>query len=133
PYHGWIIGFSSTNLQQLTNYVYNTTPNSTVAAFGTDADEGGICVGGGVLSVDSATNLYFAIGNGSFNASNNFGGTEFGDSFIRLSTSNRLAVADYFTPYNQAFLADNDIDLGSGGLVLLPDQSGPFPHLMVGA
>src|SRR5436190_1350467 len=57
----------------------------------------------------------------------------YGDSFIRLSTSNRLAVADYFTPYNQAFLADNDIDVGSGGVLLLPDQPGPEPHLMVGA
>jgi hypothetical protein len=133
PYHGWIIGFSATNLQQLTNYVYNTTPNSTVAAFGPHAGEGGIWMGGCGLSVDSATNLYFAVGNGSFNALNNSGGTEYGDSFIRLSTSNRLAVADYFTPYNQAFLADNDIDLGSGGLMLLPDQPGPFPRLMVGA
>ncbi|HUR47184.1 MAG TPA: hypothetical protein VMZ27_14990 [Candidatus Saccharimonadales bacterium] len=133
PYHGWVIGFNSTNLQQLTNYVFNTTPNGTTNNFGPNAGEGGIWMAGGGLSVDSATNLYFAVGNGNFNALNNSGGTEYGDSFIRLSTSNRLAVADYFTPFDQAFLAANDIDLGSGGVLLLPDQPGQFPHLMVGA
>src|ERR1019366_7930450 len=37
PYHGWIIGFSATNLAQLTNYVFNTTTNSTIAAYGGNA------------------------------------------------------------------------------------------------
>ena len=67
------------------------------------------------MSVDSAGNLFFAVGNGSFNALNNSGGTEYGDTFIRLSTSQNLAVADYFTPFNEAFLAANDLDVGSGG------------------
>jgi hypothetical protein len=103
-----------------------------VAHFGPNAGEGGIWMAGGGLSVDAATNLFFAIGNGSFNATNSSGGTEYGDSFIRLSTAGALAVADYFTPYNQQFLADNNVDIGSGGLALLPDQPGPFPHLMLG-
>src|SRR5262249_41329800 len=57
------------------------------------------------------------------------------DSFIRLSTTNGLAVADYFTPFNQATLAANDTDLGSGGPVLLPDEVGSVahPHLIVGS
>jgi hypothetical protein len=133
PYHGWVIGFNTTNLMQFTNYVFNTTPNSTTAAYGANAAEAGIWMGGGGLSVDASTNLYFEVGNGTFNATNNSGGTEYGDSFIKLSTTNGLAVADYFTPYNQANLAQNDTDLGSGGLLLLPDQSGTFPHLLLGA
>jgi hypothetical protein len=84
------------------------------------------------LSVDDQTNLYFAVGNGSFNAFNSSGGTEYGDSFIRLSTKAGLQVADYFTPYNQEFLADNNFDVGSGGLLLLPDQPGQLQHLMAG-
>jgi len=132
PFHGWVIGFDATNLQPLLNYVFNTTPNSTVADFGPNAGEGGIWMGGGGLAVDAAGSLFFEVGNGSFNALNNSGGTEYGDSFLRLSTSQGLAVADYFTPFNQAFLANNDLDVGSGGLLLMPDQPGPFPHLMLG-
>lgn len=133
PYHGWTIGFSRTNLQQLTNYVFNTTPNSTVASYGANAGEGGIWMAGGGLAVDADTNLYFEVGNGVFTATNNSGGTEYGDSFIKLSTAGSLSVTDYFTPYNQQHLADIDLDLGSGGVVLLPDQPGPVPHLLVGA
>src|SRR5262249_28611385 len=76
---------------------------------------------------------YVMVGNGIFNAHTN--GTEYADSFLRLSTSGGLAVADYFTPYNQASLAAGDTDLGSGGPVLLPDEAGStsHPRLLVGA
>jgi hypothetical protein len=133
PYHGWIIGFSTTNLAQLTNYVFNTTPNSTVAAYGANAGEAGIWMSGGGLSVDDNNNLFFEVGNGIFNVTNGSAGTEYGDSFIKLSTTNGLAVADYFTPWNQFTLQANDTDLGSGGLLLLPDQPGAFPHELLGA
>lgn len=133
PYHGWIIGFNATNLVPLTNYVFNTTPNSTTSGFGANAGEGGIWMGGGGLCVDENTNLYFEVGNGIFTATNGSGGTEFGDSFIKLSTTNGLKLADYFTPYDQASLAAGDQDLGSGGMILLPDQPGTFPRLMLGA
>jgi hypothetical protein len=131
PYHGWILGFNATNLQLASNYVFNDTPNSSVAGFGDNAGEGGIWMSGSGLAVDSGSNLYVVIGNGSYNA--NTGGTEYGDSALRLSTSNGLAVADYFTPYNQAALAAADTDFGSGGPMLLPDSAGSaaHPHLMV--
>ncbi|HSU57535.1 MAG TPA: chitobiase/beta-hexosaminidase C-terminal domain-containing protein, partial [Candidatus Dormibacteraeota bacterium] len=134
PYHGWILGFKKNNLLLLTNYVFNTTPNSTVAAYGANAGEGGIWMAGNGLCVDDQTNLFFMTGNGVFNATNS-GGTEYGDCFLRLSTSNGLAAVDYFSPFNQATLAANDTDLGSGGAILLPDSVGSLahPHLMLGA
>jgi len=127
-----VIGFDAATLKQLTNYVYNTTPNATVAAYGSTAGEGGLWMSGNGLCVDANTNLYFEVGNGSFNA--NSGGTEYGDSFVKLSTAGRLSVADFFTPFNQGTLAANDTDLGSGGPLLLPDSVGSsaHPHLMVG-
>ncbi|HEX4263993.1 MAG TPA: chitobiase/beta-hexosaminidase C-terminal domain-containing protein [Verrucomicrobiae bacterium] len=133
PYHGWIIGFNATNLLQLTNYVFNTTPNATVADFGGNAAEGGLWMGGNGLSVDANTNLFFEVGNGSF--SQNTNGGDYGDTFVKLSTTNKLAVADYFTPYNQASLQASDADLGSGGPLLLPDSVGSTTHrhLIVGA
>ena len=134
PYHGWVLDFNATNLVLQTNLVFNTTPNATVAVFGANAAEGGLWMGGNGLSVDVNTNLYFEVGNGSFSANTN--GGDYADSFMKLSTaSNRLAVADYFTPYNQASLAASDADLGSGGPMLLPDAVGStsHPHLIIGA
>jgi autotransporter-associated beta strand protein len=132
PYHGWVIGYNATNLVHLTNYVFNTTPNATTAAFGSHAAEGGIWMGGNGLCVDANTNLYFETGNGSFDG--HLGGGNYADSFMKLSTTNKLALADYFTPYNQLALANADIDLGSCGPVLLPDSVGStnHPHLLVG-
>src|SRR5205823_5173905 len=76
PFHGWVLGYDPATLQRLPNYVFASTPNSTVAAFGSDAGEGGIWMGGCGLSTDAAGSVYFATGNGSFNAVNNSGGTE---------------------------------------------------------
>ena len=129
PFHGWIIGFDASNLQILNDHIFNSTPNGTTGQFGAIAGEGGIWMGNGGLAADDDNNLYFAVGDGNFNAYS--GGTEYGDSVIKLSTANGFSVADYFTPYNQQYFRTNDIDVGSGGVVLLPDQPGPYPHLMV--
>jgi uncharacterized repeat protein (TIGR03806 family) len=134
PYHGWVLGYSAANLALLTNYIFNTTPNATTGAFGANAGEGALWMGGDGLCVDANTNLYFETGNGSFSANTN--GGDYGDSFVKLSTtSNKLAVADYFTPYNQAALQSSDSDLGSGGPLLLPDAVGSASHrhLIAGA
>jgi PA14 domain/Concanavalin A-like lectin/glucanases superfamily/Chitobiase/beta-hexosaminidase C-terminal domain/Immunoglobulin I-set domain len=133
PYHGWVLGFNAANLQQSSKYAFNTTPNATIAAFGANAAEGALWMGGNGLSVDASNNLYFETANGSFSANTN--GGDYSDSFVKLSTTNGLAVADYFTPANQLSLANADADLGSGGPLLLPDSVGSaaHPHLIVGA
>lgn len=133
PYHGWVIGFNPTNLQPLTNFVFASTPNATTNTFGVNAGEGALWMGGDGLCVDSSNNLYFETGNGSFSAHTN--GGDYGDSFVKLSTTNGFAVLDYFAPSNQASMALNDQDLGSGGPILLPDSAGSaeHPHLMAGA
>jgi hypothetical protein len=133
PYHGWVLGFDPSTLQLRPNYVFNTTPNGTVAEFGSFAGRGGVWMGGGGMAVDSDNNLYFATGDGNFTAFAGSGGTDYGDSYLKLSTADGLAVADYFTPYTAGYQQTNDLDTGSGGVLLLPDQPGPFPHLIVGA
>jgi hypothetical protein len=129
PFHGWIIGFDPSTLQILSDHIFNSTPNGTTAQFGASAGEGGIWMGGDGLAVDADTNLYFSTGDGNFNAFS--GGTEYGDSVVKLSTTNGLSVADYFTSYNEDYYRLHDLDIGSGGVMLLPDQPGPYPHLMI--
>lgn len=129
PFHGWLLGFDASNLQLLPDHVFNSTPNGTSGQFGSLAGEGGIWMGNGGPAADEENNLYFATGDGNFNAYLD-GGTEYGDSIIKLSTTNGFSVRDFFTPYNQQYYRTNDIDVGSGGVMLLPDQPGPYPHLI---
>ena len=121
PYHGWVLGYDAVTLKQV--QVYNTTPNGGL---------GGIWMGGLGPAVDAAGNLYVITGNGTFASASQ----SFGDSFIKLATGGtNLALSDYFTPFNQNALNAADADLGSGGVVVLPDEVGSaaHPHLCIGA
>jgi len=118
PYHGWVLGYDATNLQRV--MAYNNTPNG---------GDGGIWQSGGGLAADSAGNIYFVAGNGTFDA--NTGGVDYGESVEKISPSG--VALDYFTPHDQVTLSAGDLDLGSGAALLLPDQSGAHPHLLVTA
>src|SRR5208337_284680 len=61
---------------------------------------------------------------------------DYGDSYLKFTpTPGGLTVSDYFTPYNQQQLADNDEDIGSSGLTLVnvTDSSGTSHQLMIGS
>jgi len=119
PYHGWVFAYDAGTLVQKS--VYNATPNGV---------EGGIWQSGTGLAADDQANIYTATGNGTFDTSGTV--VDFGDSIIKLSgKSGGLLLTDYFTPYDQNNLNINDGDLDSGGVLLLPDQLGANPHLMV--
>ena len=118
-YHGWVLAYNPTTLQQA--WAYSTTPN---------ALDGSVWMDGDGIAADSSNNLYFITGNGTMDA-NTSGGKDYGDSYEKLSPSG--TVLDYFSPSNQATLQSQDLDLGSGGVLLLPDQSGTYPHEMVSA
>lgn len=121
-YHGWIIGYDAQSLQQVT--VFNDTPNGTEASF---------WMGGAAPAVDAAGNMYVVAANGTNDSSS--GGSDLGESYIRLTTSGGLSLADYFTPFNYVELNQNDLDTGSSGVALLGDEAGSsaHPHLMAGA
>lgn len=128
PYHGWVMGFSAGNLAIAPVTVWNSTPNL-VPGFA--QSRGGIWMSGGAPAADSSNNLYFLTGNGSFDAAS--GGSNYGDSTVKLSTSPVLGVAGYFAPDNQQNLNSSDADHGSGGAAILIDQpAGPVPHLLIG-
>jgi hypothetical protein len=119
PYHGWLIGYNAANMQQQLE-VLNTTPNGGLA---------GIWMSGDAPAVDASNNLYVATGNGTFDA--DVAGNDYGDSVLRINSTGALTLTDYFTPNNQATLNQYDADVGSGGVVLLPDQTSGPPHLLV--
>ena len=106
PWHGWILGYSASTLQQVA--VLNTTPNGS---------DGGIWGGGQGLLADSNGYIYVMTGNGTFDPTT---GGDYGDSVLKISTASGLSIVDYFTPTNQAALDAADLDLGSGGPMALP-------------
>jgi hypothetical protein len=120
PYHGWVIAYNAQNLQQQTA-IFNTTPNG---------DRGGIWQTGGGLASDGKS-VYFMTGDGTFDA--HTGGADYGMSMLRMSMNGGLTVADYFTPFDWAQRSAKDLDLGSGGVLLLPVQNGPHPDEVIGA
>jgi hypothetical protein len=101
-YHGFELGYNATNLSLL--YTFNTTPSGS---------EGAIWSGGMAPAADTNGNIYVMTGNGTFDGIANYS-----MSMIKLSPS--LTVKDYATPTNYASLSSADLDLGSGGAVLIP-------------
>ncbi len=124
PYHGWVLGYNASNVQQQVG-AFNASPNGGLA---------GIWMAGGAPAADAMGNLYLVTGNGTFDADQTSApNNDYGDSFIKISTSSGLNATDYFTPDDQGILNQDDADLGSGGVVVLPDQpQGPVLHLLVG-
>jgi hypothetical protein len=128
PYTGWIMGYSESTLAQTS--VLNVTPNG---------NDGAIWMSG-AGPADSSGNVYFADANGTFDSTLDANGFpsqgDYGNAFMKLSTTNGLAVADYFEMDSELAENDEDLDFGSGGTMLLPDLSdgsGHTKHLAVGA
>src|SRR5208337_974223 len=92
-------------------------------------------------AADSAGNIYLTTANGVFETTLDANGfpdaQDYGNSFLKLSTAGgTLAVADYFTMFNEVAESNADQDLGSGGEMLLPDMpdsTGAVRHLVIGA
>jgi hypothetical protein len=128
PYHGWITGYLASDLSL--QKVFTPSPN---------AGGGGIWQSGGGFGTDG-TFLYFAVGN-NFRVTGGPPGFDppsgnYGETVLKLdprASGQTLAVADYFTPFNWQQLDNSDLDLGSGGTMLLPDfvGSAQHPHLIV--
>jgi hypothetical protein len=119
-YHGWVFGYNASTLGQVG--VFSSTPDTPQNI----ASAGGIWQGGVGLAADPQGFVYFTTGNGDFTA-NNPGGKDYGDTVVKLQHD--FKVVDFFTPSDQPTLLAHDIDLGSGGVLVLPDpQAGT--HLL---
>jgi hypothetical protein len=128
-YTGWVMAYSESTLQQ--TQLLNLTPNG---------HEGSIWMTGDGMAADTSGNIYLLDANGTFDITFTASGFpakgDYGNAMVKLSTNGKLAVADYFETYNTDTESADDLDLGSGGEMLLPDQtdaSGGVHHLIVGA
>jgi len=114
PYHGWLLGYDVATLQQVV--VYNTTP---------EGGGGGIWMSGEGPAADTSGNLYVSVGNGTVgNNGNPRDPVNRGESFLKFTRSgSSLNVTNWFTPFDYQNLEANDLDLGSAGLLLIPNTT----------
>ena len=108
---GCMFAFDAVSLQQVG--FWSVTPNG---------KDGGLWQSGQGPAADADGHIYVMTGNGSFDADR--GGNKYGDSFVKLKLEpSGLQVKDYFSPCNQKFMSNLDLDLGSAGPVLIPDTN----------
>ena len=130
PYTGWMMTYNPSTLAQ--TGVFNFVPN------GSDASPWN--AGAGPAS-DAQGNTYIALGNGTFDTTLTPQGFpnqgDFGNGLVKLAfTNGSLTATDYWTMYDTVSQSAGDVDLGSGGLMLLPDQvdaAGVTRHLAIAA
>jgi hypothetical protein len=136
-YTGWIIAYNSKTL--LRTGVLNIGPNGG----GTSPPIAGpaIWMSGSGPAADSLGNVYILTANGAFETNLDAHGLpslqDYGNSFLKIATGDGgLTVSDYFTVSDTLYATKIDRDLGSGGVVLLPDvtdTTNTVRHLAVGA
>jgi hypothetical protein len=120
PAHGWLFAYDAATLAQ--QNVFVTTPNGF---------HGGIWMSGAAPATDSGGNIFLTTGNGSFDPAQT-PATEWSDALLKLSfNGGKINVLDYFVPFDYIRLNRHDQDMSSGGVLLLPDQPGKHPHLLV--
>ncbi len=153
PYYGWVLGYKASNLSLVAAFDDITSFETNVQSSQPYVAEGGLWMSGSKIANDG-TNLFLVSGNGAFNgAAANIDANgfpldhDYGDALLKLQldpastpTSQNgngwgLKVADYFVPSNQYELNALDLDLGSGGVTLLPNNqldAAGNPMLMFG-
>lgn len=123
---GWLLGWNTGTLTPLPanrlNDLQATSPNSFFLS--------SIWMSGYGPAADDSGNILFVTGNSDYSGTTYDGVTNIQESVVKVS-SNLTTVLDMFTPSNQSSLDQADADFGSGGVLVLPDQPGPTPHLAV--
>lgn len=116
-FHGWLLRYDARTFAQLG--VWNASPNA-VSSNGMGASEGAGIWGSSPVA-DDAGDVYFLTGNALADPAHQW----YGDSAVKLTASAGLAYAGSFTPSDPMRLLElNDVDLGSGGVLLIPGGGG---------
>jgi hypothetical protein len=106
--NGWVMAYNDSTLEQVG--VFNASPGVEASA---------VWLSGAGLAGDGAGNIYASTGDGLFDVNN--GGSHYGDSVLKFNQgAGVINLVDYFTPYDQLYFQQHDLDVSSGGITLLP-------------
>jgi len=111
PYHGWLMGYDATTLQQ--NRVHITTPNG---------GEGSIWNGGVGLNADENGDIYYPAADAYDRSLTPWNGAENeADSLVRLhDNGTSWERASMFTTFDAPTWSPQDLSFGNGGGILIP-------------
>jgi hypothetical protein len=123
---GWLLGWTAASLAALPSNQLNDLQATDEDSFFLSS----IWMSGYGPAVDDKGNVLFVTGNSE--AGTYDGVTDIQESVVKVSPT-LTSVLDLFTPKNQQSLDQGDLDFGSGGVLVLPNQPGSTPHLAVAA
>ncbi|HEY3973099.1 MAG TPA: hypothetical protein VGM18_08855 [Candidatus Sulfotelmatobacter sp.] len=135
PYNGWVMAYQLNSTQSALG---QTAIWASVPAKHTY--QGGIWGGGSGPALDGTGHIFIATGNGdsSVKASTppndaptacSTSPCDYGNSILEMQLSgSTFAVLDFFTAYDWVTRNTDNYDVGSGGIMLLPAQSGGNPQ-----
>ncbi len=125
---GWLLGWTARSLEPLPS-------NQLLDQLATSEDSfflSSIWMSGYAPATDDSGDILFVTGNSDYSGTTYNGVTNIQESVVKVSPT-LATVLDLFTPSDQAQLDEGDLDFGSGGVLVLPDQPGSIPHLAVAA
>jgi len=123
PFHGWVFAYNATTLQQ--TGAICLSPN----------DQGASVWGSGAgLPIDTNSGKLFVVTSNGNRTTPFKSSSDYGQSVVAFDIANgALTPVDEWTTFNWVALNPPDNDLGSGGLLMLPDQTGTYPHEIIAA
>ncbi len=127
PWHGWLFAYNATSLAQTAAICLS--PNG----FGA-----GVWNSGAGMPIDQGPpggRMFVSAGNGTHTTYPPFkASTGMGESVVDFNLANGgLNAVDAFTAFNFHDLNQQDLDLGSAGVLMLPTEQGTHPHILVQA
>ena len=125
---GWLLGWQESTLAPLAANRLTDTLATDIGGFYLSS----IWMSGSGIAARGNGDLFFSIGNSDPNQNTYDGVRNIQESVVKVAPTlvNLLSI---FTPFTENVLDQGDNDLGSGGVLLLPAQPGPFPFMDVAA
>jgi hypothetical protein len=125
---GWVLGWQAGTLAPLASNELTNKRSTAPDTFYLSS----IWMSGYGLAANAAGSVYFVTGNSDYSGNTYNSVTNIAESAAAMSPD-LSTVRGLFTPSNHAYLDRVDGDYGSGGLMLLPPQSGNHPNLAAAA